>query len=73
MDDTLKWPPGCAARPDLLDRALMRPGRLDRLLYVGVAQDAPSKASVLAALTRKCGPRPSLAATHAQAAMPGSL
>ena len=36
----------------------MRPGRLDRLLYVGVAEDAASKAKVLAALTRKCAPAP---------------
>ena len=34
----------------------MRPGRLDKLLYVGVAEDAASKAKVLAALTRKCAP-----------------
>ena len=45
---------GSVRRPDLLDRALMRPGRLDKLLYVGVAKDAASKASVLAALTRRC-------------------
>ena len=31
----------------------MRPGRLDKLLYVGVAEDVASKAKVLHALTRK--------------------
>jgi peroxin-6 len=31
----------------------MRPGRLDKLLYVGVAEDEASKLKVLHALTRK--------------------
>ena len=40
-------------RPDLLDSSLMRPGRLDKLLYVGVAQHPQDKLKVLLALTRK--------------------
>lgn len=40
-------------RPDLIDPALLRPGRLDVLLYVGVAEDSLSKLKVLQALTRK--------------------
>lgn len=33
-------------RPDLLDSALMRPGRLDVLLYVGVDQSPDAKLKV---------------------------
>ena len=38
----------------------MRPGRLDKLLYVGVAEDVASKAKVLHALTRKFRLAPSV-------------
>jgi hypothetical protein len=34
------------SRPDLLDPALLRPGRLDTLLYVGIAEDPDSKLKV---------------------------
>ena len=37
----------------MLDGALLRPGRLDKLLYVGVAQLPEDKLKVLKALTRK--------------------
>lgn len=44
---------GATNRPDLLDPALLRPGRLDRLLYVGITTDKDSRHKVLLALTRK--------------------
>ncbi|KAF0695307.1 Aste57867_13866 [Aphanomyces stellatus] len=39
-------------RPDLIDAALMRPGRIDRVLYVG-PPDEPARAEILAIHTRK--------------------
>lgn len=40
-------------RPDLLDPALMRPGRLDQHIYLGIAEDIESKVKIMTALTRK--------------------
>ncbi|XP_054169218.1 peroxisomal ATPase PEX6-like [Oppia nitens] len=44
---------GATNRVDLLDSALLRPGRFDRLLYVGLAEDSDSRLKILKALTRK--------------------
>ncbi|CAG9763412.1 unnamed protein product [Ceutorhynchus assimilis] len=44
---------GATNRPDLIDPALLRPGRFDKLLYVGPCTDLESKVSVMKALTRK--------------------
>ncbi|GIM02538.1 hypothetical protein Vretimale_7353, partial [Volvox reticuliferus] len=44
---------GATNRPDLLDPSLLRPGRLDVLVYVGIAEEPEAKAKVLKALTRK--------------------
>ncbi|KAI4303352.1 hypothetical protein MLD38_038996 [Melastoma candidum] len=44
---------GASNRPDLIDPALLRPGRFDKLLYVGVNAEASYRERVLRALTRK--------------------
>ncbi|KAF8015059.1 hypothetical protein BT93_H0757 [Corymbia citriodora subsp. variegata] len=44
---------GASNRPDLIDPALLRPGRFDKLLYVGVNTNASYRERVLKALTRK--------------------
>eukprot|EP00803_Ostreobium_quekettii_P000394 evm.model.scf_50.5 EVM.evm.TU.scf_50.5 scf_50:124092-132107(-) len=44
---------GATNRPDLIDPAVLRPGRMDTLVYVGLPQDPASKLKVLQALTRK--------------------
>uniref|UniRef100_T1IV48 Peroxisomal ATPase PEX6 n=1 Tax=Strigamia maritima TaxID=126957 RepID=T1IV48_STRMM len=44
---------GATNRPDLIDPALLRPGRFDKMLFVGIAEDLTSKVKILKALTRK--------------------
>ncbi|KAI9269003.1 P-loop containing nucleoside triphosphate hydrolase protein [Phascolomyces articulosus] len=55
---------GATNRPDLLDPALLRPGRFDKLLYLGVSQDHESQLRIIQALTRKFRLDPNLDLMH---------
>ncbi|XP_077427477.1 peroxisomal ATPase PEX6 isoform X2 [Vanacampus margaritifer] len=43
---------GATNRPDLLDQSLLRPGRFDKLVYVGINTDPSSQLQVLQAVLR---------------------
>ena len=44
---------GATNRPDLLDQALLRPGRFDKMLYLGISDTHAKQLTILEALTRK--------------------
>lgn len=44
---------GATNRPDLLDQALLRPGRFDKMLYLGISDTHEKQEKILEALTRK--------------------
>ena len=61
---------GATNRPDLLDPALLRPGRFDKMLYLGVSDTNEKQLRILEALTRKFNLGPDVSLRRVAESMP---
>lgn len=61
---------GATNRPDLLDTALLRPGRFDKMLYLGISDTHEKQATILEALTRKFTLDPGLSLSRVASRLP---
>lgn len=60
-------------RPDLLDPALLRPGRFEKLVFVGVCEDHEGQVKILKAVTSKIPVSPSTSLERVASLLPLSL
>ncbi|PVI08218.1 peroxisomal biogenesis factor 6 [Periconia macrospinosa] len=61
---------GATNRPDLLDQALLRPGRFDKMLYLGVSDTHEKQQTILEALSRKFTLHPDLSLERVASGLP---